>query len=129
MKTFFKWLLLAPILVVVLFFAVANRHATSVVLDPAGLLSNGMTISAPLFVILFLAIMTGVILGGIATWIAQGKHRRAAREALSDVRALREESRTRGEEAARLRSELASLPPPMSGALVAAPANDRRSAA
>ena len=122
MKTFFKWLLLAPVAILVLVFAVANRHNTTVVLDPLGLLTEGMTISAPLFVILFLALMTGVLLGGFAAWIVQGKYRRAAREAQSDLRVLRDESRERAEEVARLRTELAALPAPDS-------ANDRRHAA
>ena len=45
---------------------------------------------------------------------------RAARDALSDMRTYREESRQRADEVARLRTELAALPPP---------ANDRRNAA
>lgn len=120
MKIFLKWLLLAPVAAMVLIFAVANRHTTNVRLDPLGLLSDDMTISAPLFVILFLALMLGVVIGGCATWLAQSKYRRATREALADLRAIREDSRQRAEEVARLRSELAALP---------APANDTRSAA
>ena len=112
MKTFFKWLLLAPVALVVLVFAVANRHSTTVVMDPLGLLSEGLTISAPLFIILFLAMMCGVIVGGCAAWLVQGKHRRAVREANAELRMLREENRIRGEEAARLRNEIAALPPP-----------------
>ncbi len=122
MKTFFKWLLLVPVALIVLVFAVANRQLVNVVLDPVGLVSDGMMISAPLFAIVFLTLMTGVILGGAATWFTQGSHRRLAREALSDARALREEARQKNEEVARLRTELAALPPPM-------PANDRSRAA
>ena len=82
MKTFFKWLLLAPVAIVLVVFSVANRQNVQVVLDPIGLLGDGMTISAPLFVVLFLALMAGVVAGGVASWLAQGKHRRAAREAI-----------------------------------------------
>lgn len=120
MKSFLKWLLLAPIALVVLVFAVANRQSVTVMLDPAGLLSEGMAISAPLFIILFLALMTGVIIGGFASWLAQGKYRRAAREAEAELRLLRDESRERTAEAARLRAELTALPPP---------SHDRRDAA
>ncbi len=120
MKTFFKWLLLAPVALIILVFAVANRHSTSVVLDPLGLLSEGMTISAPLFIILFLALALGVLVGGFAAWLVQGKNRRAAREAQADLRILREETRARADEVLRLRNELAALPPP---------ANDTRNAA
>ena len=42
MKTFFKWLLLAPVALIILVFSVANRQPVSVMLDPAGLLSDGM---------------------------------------------------------------------------------------
>ncbi len=122
MKTFFKWLLLLPIALVVLIFSVANRQTVNVVLDPVGLISDGMVVAAPLFVIVFLTLMAGVILGGVATWFAQGSHRRLTRETLADVRALREETRHKNEEVAQLRTEIAALPPPM-------PANDRSRAA
>lgn len=92
MKTFFKWLILAPIGLVLLVFAIVNRHIVTVVLDPLSSDTPGFQISAPLFLILFLAGMFGVLAGGVATWLSQGKYRRAARQARSDVERLRLEA-------------------------------------
>lgn len=93
MKTFLKWLVLIPVAIVLLAFALANRHLVTVTLDPTGSSDiSGFAITAPLFIILFLAGMVGVIFGGIATWFTQGKHRRAARLARNDADRLRNEA-------------------------------------
>ncbi len=118
MKRFFKWLLLLPVAIVVLVFAVANRQSTTVVIDPFGMFAQGVAISAPLYVILFLVLMLGVFIGGLASWLAQGVHRRAAREARLDVRAFREEAEQRREEYERLRAQLANLQPAGSSLVV-----------
>jgi hypothetical protein len=60
--------------------------------------------------VIFAAVAVGVLIGGTATWIAQGKHRRARRQYKREV------SRLQGE-AERLRAQSpiprlpASLPP------------------
>lgn len=112
MKSFFKWLVLLPVVIVALAFAVANRHGVEVVFDPSGLIAPGMTVRAPLFVLLFLAAMVGVLLGGAATWLAQGRHRRAARSARAEVREVCEERARARAEVDHLRKEMAALPAP-----------------
>jgi uncharacterized integral membrane protein len=92
MKTFLKWLVLAPLGLILLAFAIANREPVRVVLDPLPGESSDFQINAPLFLILFLAVAIGVLAGGFATWIAQGRHRRAARHARSDIERLRNEA-------------------------------------
>jgi len=80
MARFFKWLLLLPIIVIGLALALANRQPTTIYFDPfpnGGV--NGPQISAPFFLILFVALMVGVVIGGVATWVGQGASRRAAR--------------------------------------------------
>jgi lipopolysaccharide assembly LapA-like protein len=62
-------------------FAVANRHMVPVSFDPFASSVDGAEITAPLFVLLTLAMMSGVVVGGLVTWIAQGRFRRALREA------------------------------------------------
>ncbi len=92
MKTFLKWLVLAPLGVILLAFAIANREPVRVVLDPMPGDGSDFQIAAPLFLIIFLAIGVGVLAGGFATWMAQGRHRRAARHARSDIDRLRNEA-------------------------------------
>ncbi len=112
MRSFFKWLLLLPVAIIVIAFAVANRHVVEVVFDPSGLVAPGLTITAPLFIILFLAAMVGVVLGGAATWFSQGRYRKAARQAQAEVQQVKAENEHVREEAERVRAQFAALPPP-----------------
>lgn len=59
--------------------AVANRHAVDLKLDPFNPEAPVLAISLPFFGYLFAMLILGVILGGVATWMSQGKWRRAAR--------------------------------------------------
>ena len=81
MVRFLKFIIIAPIAILLLIFAFANRHFVTVSFDPFELGDvPAFAIQAPLFVVLIAAIMIGVVAGGATTWFAQGKHRRAARQ-------------------------------------------------
>ncbi len=100
---FLKWLLIAPLALIGLAFAIANRHFATVSFDPfAGNDVSSPQVTVPLFVILFSAVLFGIILGGIATWMTQGKNRRAARLAKSEAEKWRSE-------ADRLRAQVADI--------------------
>ena len=92
MKTFLKWLLLAPVAIVAVIFAVANRNVVTVVFDPFGNDVPGLSLTAPLFLVLFLAVIVGVLIGGFAAWLAQGKNRKSARVARADLAQARTET-------------------------------------
>jgi uncharacterized integral membrane protein len=91
MKTLLKFIVLTPIAIVLLAFAFANRHIVTVSFDPfaADDALAVAAISAPLFLVLFLAAMIGVLAGGAATWLRQGKHRKAARANRAEAERLR----------------------------------------
>jgi hypothetical protein len=80
MLRFLKLLLIAPFAILFLVFAFANGQFVTVSFDP---LASGdvpaYSIEARMFIVLTVAIMIGVVAGGVATWFGQGKHRRAAR--------------------------------------------------
>lgn len=78
MKSFLKLLVLLPIVVVVTIFAIANRELVQVTVDPFGWFEMP-PLGVPLFLVLFLSVAVGVVLGGTAVWLGQGRHRRAAR--------------------------------------------------
>ncbi|WP_036255718.1 LapA family protein [Methylocapsa acidiphila] len=93
MIRFLRLLLLLPIVAAVLAVAVANRQPVALALDPFVATGHpGPQIVAPLYLILLICVMVGVFIGGVATWIEQGKHRRAARRAVAEARRLTAES-------------------------------------
>lgn len=74
-----KLLLLLPIIIIVVTLAVANRHTVLFSLDPFADPDPALVIDVPLFWLLFGALGVGILLGGVAAWLRQGKWRRAAR--------------------------------------------------
>jgi uncharacterized integral membrane protein len=91
MKRALQLVVLVPLAVIGLALAVANRHDVRVSFDPFSSDQTG-EIQAPLFVVLILAVMFGVLLGSLATWFAQGKHRRALREQRAEAARVRDEA-------------------------------------
>lgn len=59
--------------------AVANRHAVQLILDPFNPKDPVVAVQLPFFAYLFATLIAGVLLGGLATWMGQGKWRRLAR--------------------------------------------------
>ncbi len=81
MKTFLKALVLVPIAILALAFAVANRQVLSISFDPFSPTEPAFALAAPLFLLVFLLLMAGVLIGGIAAWLGQGRHRKSSRRA------------------------------------------------
>ena len=110
MRNFLKALVLVPIGAILVAFAIANRRDVAVSLDPfANGDASALTVTAPLFVLLLIALFAGVLVGGASTWLTQGRHRKAARQARSEVERLRSEAN-----AFRVRAgDLAAATPPM----------------
>ncbi len=101
---------LVPLGILIVALAVANREIVTVTFDPFGGKDPAFALRAPLFVLLFVFVIAGVIIGGVASWLSQRKWRRAARRLEKELAAARAE-------AERLRQELAAReapPPPLS---------------
>lgn len=79
LRTFMKYVVLAPLVIVLALIAVANRAPVTFSLDPFAAGAPSVGFSAPLYVVLLGAVAIGVAVGGFAAWLVQGKHRRAAR--------------------------------------------------
>ena len=91
MRRFLTIFILIPVAVIVVVLSVANRGTVPFSLDPIGAGTTGWTISAPLFVFLFAALAVGVLIGGVAAWIRQGRWRKAARAERTTADRLRRE--------------------------------------
>jgi hypothetical protein len=91
MRRFLYLVVLLPLAIVIVIVSVANRTLTTFSLDPFNMEAPAWSLTAPLFVLLFLTLAMGVVLGGIAAWIGQGKWRRAARAERHNAAQLRRE--------------------------------------
>ena len=80
MVRFLKVAILALCTVILLGFAFANRDFVTVSFDPFASSDNAaFSFPAPLFAVVIAAGMLGVVAGATATWLSQGRHRRASR--------------------------------------------------
>jgi uncharacterized integral membrane protein len=89
MRRFFTALVLIPLGVIFVVFAVANRHLVTVSFDPFNSSDPSVGVTLPLFVVIIAVAILGVVAGGMATWIRQRHWRRAARQHEADARAAR----------------------------------------
>jgi uncharacterized integral membrane protein len=90
MRRFLKALLLLPIAILVVLLAVANRAPVTLSFDPFSPTPMFST-TMPLFALIFIAVAIGVLIGGVASWFAQSKHRRLERRYRREARRLRDE--------------------------------------
>jgi uncharacterized integral membrane protein len=86
LRKIFNGLVLLPLAIVFVIFAVANRHMVRVSFDPINSADPALSLGMPLFVLILLAMIAGVAAGGAATWFRQGRWRRAARRHEADAR-------------------------------------------
>lgn len=87
------WLVLVPLCGLLVAFALANRHLVTVNLNPfaAPLDANVSGYGIPLFVVLYAVLLIGVLLGGTASWFAQGSHRKRERHWRREAQQLSQE--------------------------------------
>ena len=83
--------ILAPLAILIVLFAVANREPIAISFDPFNSAQPAFAMRVPLFILILLLLLIGVIVGGIAAWLRQSKWRRTARRLESEVRELRAE--------------------------------------
>ena len=89
MRKFFTAVVLIPLGLIFVVFAVANRHWVTVSFDPFNSTDPSIAITLPLFVVIIAVAILGVVAGGTATWFRQRHWRRAARQHEADARAAR----------------------------------------
>ena len=94
MRKFLKAVILIPLGLLILVFAVANRKVVTFSLDPFGATDpmDTLVFAMPLFALATLLVIIGVLVGGIATWLRQGKWRRLARQREDELRTVRGEN-------------------------------------
>lgn len=86
-KKIINLLILLPLGIILIIFCVANRQSVTLAFNPFRPEDQVLSLSAPFFVFLFIALIIGMFAGSAVTWVNQGKHRKRARnEAKEAVR-------------------------------------------
>ena len=104
-----KWLVLLPVFIIVVLFAVANDHVVRVALNPFDSTDAALAINLPLYQLGFAIFAVGAVCGGFVMWNGQRKYRRQARDKGYDAALWRN------------RAEQAEKAKPGNAGLIAAP--------
>jgi len=128
MRKFFTALVLIPLGLIFIIFAVANRHLVIVSFDPFNSTDPSVAIRMPLFVVIIAAAIAGVAAGGTATWFRQRHWRRAARQHEAEARQARTQLADLRANAAASRYDQQRLPAPTQGGRYGSGGRDKQSA-
>jgi uncharacterized integral membrane protein len=129
MRKFLSAVILIPLGLIFIVFAVANRHFVTVSFDPFDSTNPAIQFSLPLFVLIIAVAIVGVIAGGCATWFGQRRWRRAARRHEADARAAKAQlAELRAATLASSRTESARLPVPSQAGFYSASGRDKQRA-
>ena len=91
MRKFLTALVVIPLGLIFIIFAVANRHLVTVSFDPFNSVDPSIAVTLPLFIVIITVAILGVVAGGSTTFFRQRRWRRAAREHEADARRARAE--------------------------------------
>jgi uncharacterized integral membrane protein len=127
MRKFVNALVVIPLGIFFVIFAVANRHLVTVSFDPFNSATPMVAVRLPLFVVIIAVAMIGVVAGGMATWFRQGRWRRAARQHEADARKARSQLADLRAEASR-GGEQQRLLPPVQGGFYGSAGRDKQGA-
>ncbi len=75
-----------PLIALAAAFAVANRAAVTIDLDPLP-----FALDAPLYALVMAAVFAGLVVGGVAAWLTGGKRRREIRRLKRNLKMLESE--------------------------------------
>jgi uncharacterized integral membrane protein len=82
-------IVLIPLALVMIALAVANRHSVTISLDPFAGSEPAVSVTLPLFALIFVLLIIGVVIGGVATWLRHGRWRWMVRRLEAELRSLR----------------------------------------
>lgn len=83
---YISWILTLPLAIVAVVFAISNREGVSLNIWPLG-----MTVEAPLFILVLGSALAGLITGGFIAWLSAGTTRQRRRAAVQRAEAAERE--------------------------------------
>jgi uncharacterized integral membrane protein len=128
MRKFLTALFVIPLGLVFVVFAVANRHFVTVSFNPFDAADSDLSFTLPLFVLLIVAAVLGVVAGGCATWFGQRHWRKSARQHEADARLARTELADLRASSAAARHDPQRLPAPLAAGLYGPVGRDKQRA-
>jgi len=128
MRKFLTALIVIPLGLILVTFAVANRQDVTVSFDPFLANDPALSRTMPLFLLLILVAALGVVVGGGAVWFGQRHWRRAARRNDADARAARGELADLRARGAAAKPESQRLPVPSGAGLYGPIGRDKQRA-
>jgi uncharacterized integral membrane protein len=128
MRKFLTALIVIPLGLILVVFAVANRHFVTVSFDPFMANDPALSLTLPLFLLLILVAALGVLAGGSAVWFGQRRWRRAARRHEADARTARVELDDLRASTAATRPDPQRLPAPSGAGLYGPIGRDKQRA-
>jgi hypothetical protein len=90
-RTVLKSIVMVPAAAVLVALAVANRHLVTVSFDPFDPSDSDLAVAMPLYLVGFAVLIAGVVLGGTAAWLKQGKWRRTDTRLAAEIGVIRTE--------------------------------------
>lgn len=90
MRRLISFLIGIPIFIILAALALANRQRVTVSFDPITPETPLYSLNVPLWVVFFTGIFLGLLAGGIATWLKQGRYRARARHAERELARLKD---------------------------------------
>lgn len=81
-----RWIVLPPLVIIAMAIAVANRSSVTFSLDPFDTEAPALGFDVPLFLIILVSVLLGILIGGMGAW-AQARRKRLAREPQAHLKA------------------------------------------
>jgi len=128
MRKLFSAVVVIPLGLIFIIFAVANRHSVAVSFDPFNSVDPSVAVRLPLFVVIIAVAIAGVAAGGIATWFRQRHWRRAARQHEADAREARSQLADLRSAAPAAQADRRRLPAPLSSGSYGSAGRDKQGA-
>jgi uncharacterized integral membrane protein len=100
-RKFLRLLIMVPAFVALALLAMANQHPVTMSFDPFDASDTEFTVTLPLYLVGFTILVAGVVLGGVAAWLKQGRHRRLGNRLAAENAVIRAELASLKERAAR----------------------------
>src|SRR5215831_13358589 len=75
-RRFLKAIVMIPAFIVLVAWAIPNHQLVTVSFNPFDSSDPDLAVTVPLYLVGFTVLIAGVVVGGIAAWLKQGKRRR-----------------------------------------------------